>query len=627
MIFTAQHFSPASWRSAFVLAIALLASACGGGGGGQDSQSDNAGSPQPGGPPGGSTDPAPTDPDPVDPTPVDPAPVDPVPVDPEPVDPGPADPDPADPTDPWQPPTDAKARLRDELRFLDQSTFGVTKADLTDVQTIGYAAFLDKQFSLPRTGYNGFTYLSSQAPAECRGSASNKESPQSLCNRDHYSLFEVQRQFFANAMTGRDQLRQRVAFALSQIFVVSGTEMTHAAGMAGYQNMLLDHAFGNYRDLLEAVTLNPVMGAYLDMVNNAKTSSSRQANENFARECLQLFSVGIPLLNSDGSVRTDSSGASLPAYDQDVVSEFAQVFTGWTFAPTDGAASKWTNPSNFVAPLVAIDAQHDVSSKTLLNGIVLPAGQSAQQDLDAALDVIFQHPNVGPFIGQRLIQHLVTSNPTPGYVARVASVFADNGSGVRGDLRAVIRAILLDPEARGSREDEHDFGRLKEPALFMTGFLRGLGGQSDGVYLRAEAVVLGQNIFTPPSVFSFYSPFNVIRGTDLLGPEFGIYDSNRALLRAEFVYQILYAGGTRPQATVAHSTGTSVDLSSLASRASRTPQLLDELDVRLMNARISTPARQIITQAMDALGADDAQERARMVAYLMAVSPQYQVQR
>jgi uncharacterized protein (DUF1800 family) len=604
VIRTAQNPLPASWRSTLVLAVALLASGCGGGGG-QNSQNDSAGARQPGippvsgtpQPPDGSTDPAPVGPDPVD------------------------------PPDPWQPPTDGKARLRDELRFLDQSTFGATKTDLADVQAIGYAGFLDKQFSLPRTGYNGFTYLSSQAPAECRGSASNKESPQSLCNRDHYSLFEVQRQFFANAMTGRDQLRQRVAFALSQIFVVSGTEMTHAAGMAGYQNMLLDHAFGNYRELLEAATLNPVMGAYLDMVNNAKTSSSRQANENFARECLQLFSVGIPLLNPDGTVRTDSSGAPLPAYDQDVVSEFAQVFTGWTFAPTDGGASKWTNPSNFVDPMVAIDAQHDVSSKTLLNGVALPAGQNAEQDLEAALDVIFRHPNVGPFISQRLIQHLVTSNPTPAYVARVAAVFADNGSGVRGDLRGVIRAILLDPEARGSREDEHDFGRLKDPVLFMTGFLRGLGGQSDGVYLRAEAVVLGQNIFTPPSVFSFYSPSNVIRGTDLLGPEFGIYDSNRALLRAEFVYQMLYAGGTRPQATVAHSTGTSVDLSSLAALATRTPQLLDELDVRLMNGRMSTPARQIVTQATEALGTDDAQGRTRAAAYLMAVSPQYQVQR
>ncbi|HEY6643144.1 DUF1800 domain-containing protein [Povalibacter sp.] len=593
-----DHRLADSWRSALVLAVVLFTSACGGGGSASTSPS-NSGTPTPGAPA------APSAPAPADPQ---------------------SDPGPAQPEDVWQPPTDATAQRRDALRFLNQSTFGATKGDLAEVQAIGYDAFIEQQFAIERTGYNGFTYLSSAAPTECRNSASVPNSPQSLCNRDHYSLFEVQRQFFANAMAGRDQLRQRVAFALSQIFVVSGTEVTHAAGMAGYQNLLLDHAFGNYRELLEAVTLSPVMGAFLDMVNNPKSSASRQPNENFARECLQLFSIGTQLLNPDGSVRIDASGTPLPAYDQDVVDAFARAFTGWTFAPTDGAMSRWTNPSNFIEPLVAIEAQHDLTGKTLLKGVTLPAGQSAQQDLRAALDVIFQHPNVAPFIGQRLIQHLVTSNPSPAYVGRVAAVFEDNGHGVRGDLRAVVRAILLDPEARGSREDDHDFGRLKEPAFFMTGLLRGLGGQSDGVYLRAQAVGMGQNIFTAPSVFNYYSPLNVVRGTDLLGPEFGIYDSNRALLRAEFVYQMFYAGGAKPQSTVVRSTGTSVDLTSLSAVATL-PQLLDELDVRLMAGRLSMPARQIVLRATEALDRNDAREHVRMAAYLLAVSPQYQVQR
>ena len=552
------------------------------------------------------------------------------PIDPGPIDPGvePVDPvDPFDPVEPWYPPADAAARTRDALRLLNQTTFGATKTDFAELQSIGYDAFLEKQFASVRTGYTGFTYLSTTAPADCRTSASDPDSPSAICGRNNYTLFEVQRQFFVNAMTGQDQLRQRVAFALSQIFVVSGTDITHAAGMASYQNLLLDHAFGNYRDLLEAVTLHPVMGAYLDMVNNARTSGSRQANENYARECLQLFSLGLHELEPDGSVRTDASGTPIAAYDQDVVSAMARAFTGWTYAPLEGAASKWTNPANFMEPMVSIDEQHDTASKLLFSGVTLPAGQSAQQDLDAALDAIFQHPNVGPFIARRLIQHLVTSNPSPGYVARVATVFANNGRGVRGDLRAVVRAILLDREARDGNEDEYDFGRLKDPALFMTGFLRALGGQSDGVYLRAQASAMGQNIFTPPSVFSYYSPANVIRGTELLGPEFGIYDSNRALLRAEFAYQLLYAGGAKPAASVAGSTGTTVNLVPLEQVAAKPVVLLNELDLRMMNGRFSSAARNVVSGAMDAVSADDAAGRVRMAAYLLAVSPQFQVQR
>lgn len=624
------HPSPAySWRSAIVLSLALLVAACGGGGGKDSQPAESA-------PPVVAVPETPVDPvmppeDPETPNPADPETPSPIPGTPTPEVPVDDDdtstPSPSTPGDPWQPPADALFRTRDALRFLNQVTFGATRDDLTQVQSIGYAAFLDRQFAHPRTGYNGFNYLSVVAPDDCRHSASYPNGPKSLCFRDNYSLFELQRQFFANAVTGRDQLRQRVAFALSQIFVVSGNDVSHAAGMASYQNMLLDHAFGNYRDLFEAVTLHPVMGAYLDMVNNAKSSGSRQANENYARECLQLFSIGTQQLNRDGTVRLDANGTPVAAYDQDAVGALARAFTGWTYAPADGAESKWKNPANYVDTMVSIDAQHDMSGKVLFDGVTLPAGQTARQDLDAAIDAIFAHPNVGPFIGKRLIQHLVTSNPTPAYVARVAAAFDDNGQGVRGDLRAVVRTILLDPEARGAHEDEYDFGRLKDPALFMTGFVRAFGGQSDGVYLRAEAAAMGQNIFTPPSVFSYYSPANVIAGTDLLGPEFGIYDSNRALQRVEFVYQMLYAGGAKPLSTVQLATGTSVDLTSVAALAGATPSLLDELDVRLTNARLSDPARQAVSTALEALSADDATGRARMASYLLAISPQYQVQR
>ncbi len=522
-------------------------------------------------------------------------------------------------------PADAGAQTRNALRLLGQSTFGATRADLAEVQSIGIPAYLTRQFGYPRTGYNGFTYFDTAPPVGCQKSAAYPESVQSLCARDNYSLFEVQRQFFANAMTGRDQLRQRVAFALSQIFVVSGTEISHAAGMASYQNLLLDHAFGNYRELLEAVTLHPVMGRYLDMANNAVPRYERQANENYARECLQLFSIGIERLNPDGSIRVDAAGAAIPAYDQGVVDALARAFTGWTYAPRDGAASTWPNPINYIGSMVPEEARHDTQPKVLFDGVTLPAGRSAREDLEAALDAIYRHPNVGPFIGKRLIQHLVTSNPTPAYVARVAAKFANNGQRVRGDLRAVVQAILLDPEARGARMNEPDFGRLKDPVLYMTGLLRALDGQSDGVYLRDQAAAMGQNVFVPPSVFGFYPSANFIRGTPILGPEFGIYEGQRALARPEFAYKLLYAGGVRPSSTVAGSTGTSINLTTLA--ALPAAKLPDELNVRLMDGRLPAETWRIVDGALAAVGAGDATARAQLAAYLLAISPQYQVLR
>jgi uncharacterized protein (DUF1800 family) len=594
------------WRLCVLALLAAFITACGGGGGSASSSTASPGSAQP----------TPSDPDSVDPM--------------QPSSGGSgAGSAPATnvPSSPWVPiSNDPRTLKQDALRFLNQSSFGATAQDLAHVEQVGYETYLDEQFAQPRTGYNGFTYLSTTAPANCRTDPVEKGTPENICARDHYSLYDVQRQFYANAINGKDQLRQRVAFALSQIFVVSGNEVTHAAGMATYQNMLLDQAFGNYRELLEGVARSPVMGAYLDMVNNAKGNATRNTlpNENFARECLQLFSVGIDALNLDGTVRTDAAGAPIATYDQPVVSAFARVFTGWTFAPIDGALSQWTNPSNLVVPMVAIEEQHDVGTKVLLDHVTLPAGQTAQQDLEAALDVIFEHQNVGPFMAKRLIQHLVTSNPTPAYVARIASVFNDNGVGVRGDLEAVVRAILLDAEARGLRESAADFGRLKDPSLFMTNFVRGLGGQSDGVYLRSESILMGENIFTAPSVFNYYSPTNKIRGSELLGPEFQIYDSNRALLRAEFVYQLVYGGGVAGAATVANSTGTSIDLASFESRSP--DDLLNELDARLTGARLSSAARDIVHNAIYGSATSTAMSRAKMAMYLVGVSPQFQVQ-
>jgi uncharacterized protein (DUF1800 family) len=517
----------------------------------------------------------------------------------------------------------------DATRFLAQATFGPTESDIARVQAIGFDAYLNEQFAAGSGGYSGFSYVTHAAPVTCQYDATAPAGPASLCARDNYSPFQVQRQFFRNALAGPGQLRQRVAFALSQIFVVSATEIYEAYGMAAYQNLLLNNAFGNFRDLLTEVTLSPVMGNYLDMANNDKPNpvTGSTPNENYARELLQLFSLGIYKLNLDGSVQTDLFGKPIPAYDETVVEGYAYLFTGWTYPPRPGATSRWTNPINYEDRMALFANHHDTGAKPILNGVILPAGQTAEQDLAQGLDAVFNHPNVGPFIGKQLIQHLVTSNPTPSYVARVARVFNNNGQNVRGDLRAVVRAILLDTEARGDVKIEVNYGHLREPATFMTSLLRSVGGQSDGVYLRNVAGQMGQNVFVPPTVFNYFPPDYRLPGATTLGPEFGILDATTAINRANFVYQLVYAGGAAPDPNVVGSTGTTLDLSPYAANAANADALVEQLNQRLMVGALSANARATIVQAVNALAPNDGTNRVRMAVYLLASSQQYQVER
>jgi uncharacterized protein (DUF1800 family) len=526
------------------------------------------------------------------------------------------------------PPPPTSLSVPDATRLLEQATFGPTPAEVTRAAALGLDGYLKEQLALPATGYPGFIFTPHTAPADCRYDPTAPTGAASLCARDQYSLFQVQRGFFVNALVAPDQLRQRVAFALSQIMVVSGTEIYEAYGMAAYQNMLLNDAFGNYRQLLEDVTLSPVMGRYLDMANNDRSNPAlgTSPNENYAREVLQLFSIGVYRLNADGSPMLDGSNQPIPTYDQDVIEGFADLFTGWTYAPRPGATSAWTNPINYEGTMVSFPTHHEPGSKLLLDGFVVPAGQTPEQDLKMALDQVFNHPNVGPFIATRLIQHLVTSNPSPAYIARVAAVFADNGAGVRGDLAAVVRAILADQEARGDAPSSLAAGHLREPALFITSVLRSLGGQSDGVYLRGQASAMGQPLFTPPTVFNFYPPGYQLPGTQTRAPEFFIADAATALARANFVNALVYGGGAPPDSTVAGSTGTSLDLTPLVTAAGA-DTLVDQLSAQLMHSSLSSAAHTAIVTAVNAVPATDGLGRARMAAYLVATSPQFQVER
>jgi uncharacterized protein (DUF1800 family) len=533
----------------------------------------------------------------------------------------------ASPT-PTPTPTPSQPTAADAARFLDQATFGVTASDVAHVQSVGFQQYLAEQLAAAPSQYSGFSYTPHTAPADCRTDPTTPTDASSICARDDYSLFQVQRQFFIHALSDTDQLRQRVAFALSQIFVVSGTEIYEAYGMADYQNLLLNDAFQNYRTLLQDVTLSPVMGRYLDMADNDKTNAAlgTSPNENYGREVLQLFSIGLYELNPDGSQMLDATGAAIPTYDQDVIEEFSSVFTGWTYAPLSGAASQWTNPINYDGAMVSFDNHHEPGSKLLLNGFTVPAGQTTTQDLQMALDNIFNHPNVGPFIGKQLIQHLVTSNPSPAYVARVSAVFANNGSGVRGDMGAVVKAILTDPEARGDAPADAIFGHLREPALFITAMLRSLGGQSDGVLARSASTAMGQPMYTPPTVFNFYPPSFVLPGSQTLAPEFGIDDAATALARSNFVNTVIMLGGAKPDPTVTGSTGTSIDLTGFS--AIQDPNaLISQLNQTLMHGSLSAAASSIIATAVTAQAATDPLAAARTASYLVLTSAQYQVER
>ncbi len=509
----------------------------------------------------------------------------------------------------------------DTVRFLEQSTFGPTEALVASVQDAGFSSFLDAQFASPASSLGTYPVVL-QAPAvKCpTGSAPN-------CYRDSYTSFLPAVQFFQNALLGNDQLRQRVAFALSQILVVSDGEVNSTYGMADYEQLLVNDAFANYRQILQDVTLSPAMGRYLNMVNNDKANPAKgtHPNENYARELLQLFSIGLVKLNPDGSVVMDSNNQPVATYDQSVVDGYAAVFTGWTYPTMPGAAQKPHNPTYYRGVMEAVEANHDTTAKTLLDGATLPAGQTAAQDMQGALDVLFQHPNLGPFIGKQLIQFLVTSNPSPAYVARVSAAFANNGSGVRGDMQSVVRAILLDPEARGAVQAAPGYGKLREPALLAANLARALGVQSDGVYLRNASAAMEQPVYQAGSVFNFYPPNYPLAGTTLVSPPSTLLDSTSVLTRSNFVYALLFAT-IPPDPTIPGATGTSASLTALGTTAGDAGALADRLNALLMHGTMSAPMRQSAVNAVNALPTTDSVDRVRAAAYVVGTSAQYQVE-
>lgn len=515
---------------------------------------------------------------------------------------------------------DAPLDRADATRLLEQSTFGQTDTLVAHVQAVGVQGWLAEQFAAPPSRYPAFAYVPQNAQAYCA------TSPDPQCLRDNYSLFLLQNAFFRNAVSGPDQLRQRVAFALSQIFVTSGVVIHAPYGMAAYQQIFLDGAFGNFEDLLTRVTLSSVMGDYLDMADNDKPAAGVNPNENYAREVMQLFSIGVWELNDDGTRMLDASGAPIPTYDQDTIEGFAHLFTGWTYPPLPGVAVRKHNPKNYLGDMSAVSEDHDFSDKVLLDDIVDTGGKPMSADLAFGIHDVFAHHNVAPFIGRQLIQKLVTGDPSPQYVARVAAVFDDNGAGVRGDLKAVVTAILADPEARGSVKTDPAYGKLREPVIYVAAAARALGTASDGVYLAQQAKTQGEDLFNAPSVFNYYPPSYVVPGTGLVGPEFALLNAATAIDRYNFANALSF--GTIPALpTLAGAIGTTPNWSALQGLAANPGALVDELDALLLHGTMSDGMRSTLLTAIGSVPASNPQMRAKTAYYLTITSPEYQVER
>ncbi len=529
------------------------------------------------------------------------------------------------------PATQAK---RDAFRLLDQGSFGPTPGDVARVMQIGPAAWVDAQLALPPSGYPDaeFSYVSLDENDSCKFSAA-RTSATYACARDQLTLFKLRRRFFQNALTAPDQLRQRVAWALSQIFVISGMkdpDMETAYVQARFHQMLAEEAFGNFGNLLKRATLSPAMGHYLDMVDNAKADplEMTEPNENYARELLQLFSIGLVELKRDGTPLVDAQGNPVPTYGQPEVRSLARALTGWTYPVFDAPQPKGGDDERYYAkPMIPAPSQHDASAKRLFRGIELPAGQSAEADLQAALNNIFLHPNVGPFIARQLIRQFVTGNPSPEYVDRVAAAFDDNGTGIRGDMKAVVRALLLDPEARTTPEGDPRYGRFREPALFITAVLRTLGATSDGIGLDDEAKGMGQDVFYAPTVFNYFPAEFKIPGTSVIAPPMGIHNTNTVLARSNFVYGMLYEGGLSRDEEVSGSFGSALPLGPYIALAGNPPALLAEIDARLFGGAMPPGMKREIYNTVTALDAGDPEERARAALFLAATAFQFQTSR
>jgi uncharacterized protein (DUF1800 family) len=535
----------------------------------------------------------------------------------------------------------------DAFRLLTQATFGPTDADVDSVMQLGVDGWVDKQLAMPPKA----NYLA-------RWNADNAATGKAGSQTVDSAIYEA-------ALENPDQLRQRVAYALSQIFVVStqqksiGNAKSNAS--ADYYDMLSRDAFGNFRTLIEDVSMHPAMGNYLSSLGSAKEAPKvgRIPDQNFAREIMQLFTIGLVKLNIDGTP-VMANGQPVYTYTQADIDGLSRVFTGWGWYGPDNSKARWNSnasvltPDRMWNPMQAYPDYHSTSEKDFL-GVVIPAQGTPDPAADrkVALDTLFNHPNVGPFISKQLIQRLVTSNPKPAYVARVAKVFNDDGTGVRGNMAAVVKAILTDPRARRARlVDDPAYGKVKEPVLRMTSFLRAYGATSDsGLYLIGTTddagTALAQSPLRSESVFNFYRPGYVNAGgatafNGLVAPELQITTESSVAGYVNFMMGVVQRGvGARGLDGNASRNDVQPDFSSAIALADDSTALVDDVTARLIGDTVNDQLKSQIRIAVDSIVipapnkagtngsaiAKAKSDRALTAVLLTLASPEYIVQK
>ncbi|WP_219115932.1 DUF1800 family protein [Janthinobacterium sp. UMAB-56] len=517
-------------------------------------------------------------------------------------------------------------------RFLGRATFGANMAAIDALAASDSDAWFRAQFSKPQTLHR--KYIDAMLAAQTAGG-------------QQVGFTGVYETFWQQGIRGEDQLRQRMAFALSEIFVISmqnDAVRPQVRGVASYYDMLGQHAFGNFRDLLEGVALHPMMGLYLSHLRNQKESATRTPDENFAREVMQLFTIGLYQLNPDGSLKL-SGGKPVETYTHDDVAGLARVFTGWSWAGPDQSATRFyggtADPDRDWKPMQNYAAYHSSGDKRFL-GQSISGTSSGQADLKLALDTLFNHPNAGPFFARQLIQRLVSSNPSAAYVGRVAAAFANNGSGVRGDMQAVIRAVLLDPEALAPSGTTLRTGKLREPLLRLAGWMRAFdakptGGRYKLYYLDDPLSGLGQNPLNPPSVFSFFRPAytppnSALASAGLVAPELQITAEPSVTGYLNFMQDAVNSG-------VGDGRDIKPDYTRELALASDTGALLDRINLLLMHGSMPARLRGQILTAVNGISIPTATSsnatqvaaaqanRVKLAIFLTMASPAYLVQK
>ena len=525
-----------------------------------------------------------------------------------------------------QPAAPTLEQLQSASRLASRASYGMNFQAIEALAVQGEQAWLEQQFALPVGLHEPIVdeLLARQLAGEFEDLEREFENIEFVFRRMAW---------WQQAVYAQDLLRQRVAFALSEILVVSDQSdvlTVFPYALSNYYDTLLTHAFGNYRDLLRAVTLHPAMGVYLSHINNARSNpvANTFPDENYAREVMQLFSIGLFELNPDGSEKKDALGASIPTYDNDDIREFAKIFTGLSYGGEPaffGNRLPW-----FRDPMQMFEFFHEPGPKQLLSGVVVPAGQAGMDDIDDAIDNLFNHPNVGPFIGRQLIQRLVTSNPSPAYIQRVSEAFADDGNGVRGNMRAVVGAILQDPEAMAAVGSDPDFGKLREPILRSLALLRQLNVSSpDGFYANVGYFLqqlLNQHPLSSPSVFNFFlpahQPVGEIAAAGLVAPEFQITNSSTVVAVSNVIDIILFAGLVNDISDPPFQRA-QLDYSDLVALGDDPQALLDRLDTLATYGSLSSETRDSILNTLEPI--DDADTRAAIAIYLVYTSADYAI--